>query len=141
MSLTLETPPAEKSIGGARFGRVQLDAWRHHWDLEWVATTTSDRRGGGGVDAAGFDAATQLAFASAGEGTLTVVREETPDRFTVVETVATKPGARTLTLDQRTHRVFLSTAQRGPAPPATASQPRPRPAIVPDTFEVLVMEP
>jgi DNA-binding beta-propeller fold protein YncE len=96
---------------------------------------------GASVDGAAFDAAKQLAFASGGDGTLTVIREETPDKFTVVETVATKPGARTLTLDERTHRIFLTTAQRNPVAPATPDQPHPRPTVVPGTFEVLVVEP
>ena len=96
---------------------------------------------GAGVDGAAFDAAKQLAFASGGDATLTVIHEDTPDKFTVAETVTTKPGARTLTLDERTHRIFLATAQREPAPAATPGQPRPRPAVVPGTFEVLVVEP
>ena len=80
---------------------------------------------GARVDGAAFDAQKQLAFASGGDGTLTVIREETPDKFSVVETVATKPGARTLTLDEQTHRIFLATGQRNVA----------------GTFEVLVVEP
>jgi DNA-binding beta-propeller fold protein YncE len=95
---------------------------------------------GEGVDGAGFDSKAQLAFASAGEGVLTVIREETPDKFTVIETVPTKRGARTMTVDEQTQQVFLSTAQRAPAPPAVAGQPRQRPAILPDTFEVLVLQ-
>ena len=77
---------------------------------------------GSRIDGAAFDAEKQLAFASGGDATLTVIREETPDKFTVAETVTTKPGARTLTLDEQTHRIFLATAQHG-------------------TFEVLVVEP
>jgi hypothetical protein len=96
---------------------------------------------GAGVDGAAFDAAKQLAFASGGDATLTVIHEETPDKFTVAQTVTTKPGARTLTLDERTHRIFLATAQREPAAPATPGQPRARPPVVPGTFEVLVVEP
>jgi len=96
---------------------------------------------GAGVDGAAFDAAKQLAFASGSDATLTVIREETPDKFTVAETVATKPGARTLTLDERSHRIFLATAQRTPAAPPTAEQPHPRATVVPGTFEVLVVEP
>jgi len=96
---------------------------------------------GAGVDGAGFDAVNQVAFAAAGEGMLTVVKEETPDRFTVMENVTTRPGARTMVVDANSHRVFLPTAQRGPAPPATAEQPRPRPVLIPDSFEVLVVEP
>ncbi len=96
---------------------------------------------GSGVDAAAFDNSAQLAFASGGDGTLTVVKEESPNKFSVVETVKTKSGARTMTLDERTHRLYLATAQRGAAPAPTTEQPHPRPAIVPDTFEVLVLEP
>jgi DNA-binding beta-propeller fold protein YncE len=93
------------------------------------------------VDGAGFDPSRQLAYASGGDGTLTVVKEETPDRFSVLETVATKRGARTMAVDEQTHRIFLATAQRNPPPPSTASQPHPRPTVVPGTFEVLVVEP
>jgi DNA-binding beta-propeller fold protein YncE len=96
---------------------------------------------GAGVDGAAFDSAEQLAFASGSDGTLTVIHEDTPDKFTVVETVATRPGARTLTLDEHTHRIFLATAQRNPVPAPTSDQPHPRPTVVPGTFEVLVVEP
>jgi DNA-binding beta-propeller fold protein YncE len=94
---------------------------------------------GRGVDANAFDPATGLGFSSNGDGTLTVIREETPDRWSVVENVPTRKGARTMSLDEKTHTVFLSTAQLGPAPAPTAEQPRPRPAILPDTFTVLVV--
>ncbi len=96
---------------------------------------------GDGVDAARFDAATGLAFASNGEGTLTVIHEETPDSFRVIESVQTQPGARTMELDPVTHRVFLSVASFGPAPAATAQQPRPRRTLVPGSFRVLVLAP
>jgi DNA-binding beta-propeller fold protein YncE len=96
---------------------------------------------GDGVDAAGFDASVQRAFASAGDGILTIIQEHGPDSFSVLETVATKSGARTMTLDEKTHRVFLSTAQRGPRPEPSAEQPRPRAPVIAGTFEVLVVEP
>ena len=95
---------------------------------------------GAGVDGTAFDPATQLAFASNGEGTLTVVHEDAPDRYTVVGTVPTQRGARTLALDERTHRVYTVTAQFGPPPAATPDRPHPRPALVPGTFTVLVVE-
>jgi YVTN family beta-propeller protein len=82
---------------------------------------------GGGVDANAFDPGTQMAFSSNGEGTLTVAKEESPDKFTVLENVATAPRARTMALDEKTHRVFLATAEFGTPPPATAEQPHPRP--------------
>lgn len=94
---------------------------------------------GSGVDGTAFDPATQLAFSANGEGTLTVIREESPDKFTVLENVATQRGARTLTLDARTHKVFTVSAEFGPTPAPTAERPRPRPPILPGTFSLLVL--
>jgi hypothetical protein len=93
------------------------------------------------VDANGFDPGTGLGFSSNGEGTLTVIREETPDRFTVVENAPTRKGARTMALDEKTHSVYLSSAQYGPAPAPTKEQPRPRPTVLPNTFTILVVSP
>jgi DNA-binding beta-propeller fold protein YncE len=81
---------------------------------------------GAGVDAGAFDPSTQLAFASNGEGTITVVHEDSPTRFHVVATAPTRPGARTMALDQRTHRLYTVTS--------------PRPSLVPDTFSLLVLD-
>src|SRR6267143_1351615 len=72
---------------------------------------------GEGVDATGFDPATQLAFASNGEGTLTVVHEESPDKYTVAENVPTKRSARTMGLDLKTHNIFLPAADFDPPAP------------------------
>jgi DNA-binding beta-propeller fold protein YncE len=95
---------------------------------------------GGGVDATAFDAETGLAFASCGEdGVLTVVKEESPDKFNVAETVTTQKGARTMALDQKTHNVFVVTAQFGPPPTPTPDNPHPRRSIVADSFVVLVV--
>ena len=94
---------------------------------------------GGGVDATAFDAGTGLAFASCGEGVLTVVREDSSGKFTVAENVKTERGARTMAVDERTHRVYTVTAQFGPPPAPTADQPHPRPTILPDSFVVLVL--
>jgi len=94
---------------------------------------------GDGPDGAAFDPASELAFSSNGEGTLTVVHEEDPEHFIVVENVATLKSARTLALDEKTHRLFLPAAQFGAAPAATPEQPHPRPPMVPDTFEMLVV--
>lgn len=94
---------------------------------------------GDGVDATNFDPGTNLAFASCGEGVLTVVREESPDKFNVAENVPTQQGARTLALDTKTHNVFVVTAKFGPPPAATADNPHPRRSIVPDSFVVLVV--
>jgi YVTN family beta-propeller protein len=96
---------------------------------------------GQGVDAARFDPATQMAFASNGEGSITVVHEVTPDSMVVAQTVTTKRGARTMELDLRTHRLYTATGDFGPAPAATPAQPRTRPPLLPGTFGVLVLEP
>jgi DNA-binding beta-propeller fold protein YncE len=94
---------------------------------------------GEGVDATTFDAETGLAFASCGEGVLTVVREESPDKFSVAENVPTQSGARTLALDAKTHNIAVVTAKFGPPPAATADNPHPRRTILPDSFVVLVV--
>jgi DNA-binding beta-propeller fold protein YncE len=94
---------------------------------------------GEGVDATTFDPETGLAFASCGEGVLTVVKEESPDKFSVAENVPTKRGARTLALDAKTHNIFVVTADFGPRPEPTADNPHPRPAMLPDSFVVLVV--
>ncbi len=94
---------------------------------------------GDGVDATAFDPETGLAFASCGEGVLTVVHEDSPDKFSVAENVPTKRGARTMALDPVKHRIFLVTAEFGPPPAPTAAVPHPRPTILPDSFVVLVV--
>jgi DNA-binding beta-propeller fold protein YncE len=65
------------------------------------------------VDATAFDAATKLIFNSNGEGTVTVIHEDSPDKYSIVETVKTAPRAKTMALDPKTHRLFLSTAENG----------------------------
>jgi len=90
-------------------------------------------------DAAAYDKKRGFAFSSNGEGTLSVVHEDSADRYTVVQSVATQRGARTMALDEATGKVYLVTADFGPAPPATAEQPHPRPALIPDSFVVLVV--
>src|SRR5204863_5996740 len=96
---------------------------------------------GAGVDACAFDEKTQLAFSSNGEGNVTIVKEETPEKFTVVQTLKTEPRARTMALDPGTHRIYLASAKSRP-PPAPAPDASPgRPAIVPDTFKLLVYGP
>lgn len=97
---------------------------------------------GGFADGAGFDPGAGLAFASAGEGTLTIVHEDTPNRFTVVQTLATERGARTMTVNENTHRVYLSTATYVEAAPASAGTPAgPRFTAVPGSYKLLVVEP
>jgi len=93
---------------------------------------------GDGVDANSFDPGAGLAFASCGEGVLTVVKEESPTKFTVLENVPTQQGARTMALDEKTHNVVVVTAKFGPPPAPTADNPHPRRTILPDSFVVLV---
>lgn len=93
---------------------------------------------GDGVDATAFDPGTGLAFASCGEGVLTVVKEDSPGKFSA-ENVTTQQGARTMALDTKTHNVFVVTAKFGPPPAATADNPHPRRSIAPDSFVVLVL--
>jgi DNA-binding beta-propeller fold protein YncE len=95
---------------------------------------------GAGTDAAGYDPGTKLAFASNGDGTLTVVRQESADKYSVLENVSTQPRSRTMTLDTATHRLYLSGALFGPAPAATPEQPRPRPVMEPGSFMVQILE-
>ena len=93
------------------------------------------------MDANRFDPGTQLAFSSNGDGTLTVVHEDSPDKYTVVDNVATARGARTMELDPDTHAIFLVTADFGPPPAATTENPHPRPTMLPGSFKLLVVEP
>jgi YVTN family beta-propeller protein len=93
---------------------------------------------GEGPDAAAFDAKNKLAFSSNGEGTLTVVDASKPD-FPAIQNLTTQKGARTMTFDSANGRAYLTTAQFGPRPAPTAQAPHPRPAILPDSFTVLVV--
>jgi DNA-binding beta-propeller fold protein YncE len=93
---------------------------------------------GEGADAARFDPATGLAFASNGEGTVTIAHEDSPDHLTVVQTLTTTRSARTMTLDPTTHRIYLSAADYEATPAPAAGAPRQRPRTVPGSFRVLV---
>ncbi len=93
---------------------------------------------GDGPDAAGYDPKAQLAFSSnGGDGTLSVV--DAAHGFKNIEQVPTQRGARTMTYDESADRVYVVTAEFGPRPEPTAAMPRPRPAIVPDSFSVVVI--
>jgi DNA-binding beta-propeller fold protein YncE len=88
---------------------------------------------GDGVDANAFDPGTDLAFASCGDGTVTIAHEDSPDHLTVVQTLKTERGARTMTIDPTTHKIYLASAKfEEPAP----GQRRGR--IVPGSFKILV---
>jgi YVTN family beta-propeller protein len=96
---------------------------------------------GDGPDAAAYDPGSKLVFSSNGSGTLTVVGQSSPDKYSVLENVPTERSARTMTLDTKTHKIYLSAAQLGATPEATADNPHPRPKIVPDSFHLLVVSP
>ncbi|CAN5358460.1 hypothetical protein BH10ACI1_BH10ACI1_01710 [soil metagenome] len=93
---------------------------------------------GEGTDAAAFDPNTNLVFSSNGECNMTIVREDSKDKYSVVETITTQRGARTMTIDTKTHKLYLATAQFGETPVPTKENPRPRPTIVPNSFVILV---
>jgi len=89
------------------------------------------------TDASGFDPGTGLAFASCREGVLSIIHEDSPDKYSKVADVKTEFGARTMALDLKTHHVFVVTADFKPAPAPTADNPHPRPPTVPGTFRIL----
>jgi YVTN family beta-propeller protein len=91
---------------------------------------------GEGVDAGRFNPKTQEVFMSCGEGVLTVVHEDSPDKYTVQQNLATVKGARTMAMDKENNVVYLVTAQRVSTPPA----PGQRPAMVPGSFELIVVK-
>ena len=93
---------------------------------------------GQGVDANAFDPDTRLAFSSCGEGNVTIAHEDTPDTLTVVQTLATERGARTMALDPKTHRIYLATARFEAQSEPVAGTPRQRPKIVPGSMKILV---
>ncbi len=93
---------------------------------------------GNGPDAAGYDAKAKLAFSSNGDGTLTVIDAAGSD-YKALQNLQTERGARTMTLDPSTGKVYVVTAQFGPRPAPTADNPRPRPAVVPNSFTVIVL--
>jgi DNA-binding beta-propeller fold protein YncE len=86
-------------------------------------------------DGALYDPATKLAFSSNIDATLTVVRQEGKDKYSVPDTVQTEPGARTMAMDMKTHTLYLSSANFGPKPEGSRF-----PSVIPDTFKVLILK-
>ena len=93
---------------------------------------------GNGPDAAGWNAAGKLAFASSGDGVLSVVDAGAPG-YPTIESLPTQRGARTMAYDSAADRVYLASAEFGPAPAPTATNPRPRPAVLPGSFSIIVV--
>jgi YVTN family beta-propeller protein len=94
---------------------------------------------GEGVDANRFDPGTGYAFASCGDGTITVAHEDSPDKLTPVDMIQTQRGARTMEFDPKSHDLYTVTAEFGPEPPAEPGQRRRRPPILPDTFTLILV--
>jgi len=86
---------------------------------------------GAGVDAVAFDPETKLIFCSCGDGTVTIIKELTPDSYSVIQTLQTQGGARTMALDLKTHKIYLSVAERVQGTRKA----------VPGTFKLLVYKP
>jgi YVTN family beta-propeller protein len=93
---------------------------------------------GDGPDAAGWSAAHRLAFASSGDGILSVIDAGTPE-YKTIESLPTQRSARTMAYDPATDRIYLVAAEFGPRPDPTPDNPRPRPTMVPGSFSVLVV--
>jgi outer membrane protein assembly factor BamB len=91
---------------------------------------------GAGVDGAGYDARSGDAFASAADGTLTVIHQDTPDKYSVIQTLQTQPGSRNMGLDPATHKIFIAAAKFGPAPTGG----RGRGPVLPGSFGLLIVE-
>jgi YVTN family beta-propeller protein len=93
---------------------------------------------GDGPDAAGFSDAHSLVFIPSRDGILSVIDAAAPS-FPTIESLTTQAGARTMTYDPSTDRVYLITADLGPRPDPTPANPRPRPPVIPGTFTVIVV--
>lgn len=96
---------------------------------------------GEGCDGVKFDPTLKRAYASNGEGTMTVVQEVDKDNFKVLENITTAPGARTLAVDIKSHHIYTPAAEFNPAPAATADNPHPRRSPKPDSFYVMDIAP
>lgn len=93
---------------------------------------------GSGPDDSAYDPETRLIYTSNGDGTVSIIQQETPDKYSVLETVRTAPGARNMALDPKTKKIFLPLSDREPPPPPTAQTPNPRGNFIPGTFRVLI---
>jgi hypothetical protein len=125
----------ERLFSGCRSGVMAVSDYRNGR----VVTTLPIGRG---VDGAAYDPLLHDAFASNADGTLTVIHQDGPNEYHVVENVQTAQGARNMGLDAASHRLFVVSAKFGPAPAeSTATNPRRRPPVLPGSFMVMVVEP
>jgi DNA-binding beta-propeller fold protein YncE len=127
VSLAMDTANRRLFVGCRSKMLVVMDA-----DTGKVVATASI---GDRVDAGGYDAETKLVFNSCGDGTVSVFRQESPDTYSPVETIKTRPGSKTMGLDPKTHRLFLPAVEYKAA---DAGAPKARPTPVPGSFVVLV---
>src|SRR5262249_9112588 len=93
---------------------------------------------GAGPDDSSYDPETRIVYISNGDGTVSIIQQDSPDNYSVLETLKTATGARNMALDLKTKRIFLPISDREPAPAPTAQTPNPRGAVIPGTFRVLV---
>jgi len=105
-----------------------------NYDNGKVVTTVPT---GEGTDGVAFDSELKRAYASNGEGTMTVVQEENENTFKVLQNFPTQKGARTIAVNSKTHKIYLPTAEYGEPPAPTAERPHPRPPIKSGTFTIL----
>ena len=112
----------------------------------WMVVTNTDNGHnvatvpiGASPDGVRYDAARHLVFSSNGEGTLSILEQKSPNKYETLQTLDTQDGARTLALDNKTGKVYLVTASFGPPPEPTLQNPSPRPALLPNSFVVLVV--
>ena len=95
---------------------------------------------GDGCDGVAFDAKKKMIFASNGEGTITVIKENKSNDFSVSQTIVTQKGARTITINNLTGQLYTPTASFGARPEPTAENPKPRPTLIPNSFTIFVAE-
>ena len=134
VSMAIDTKH-QRLFSGCRSGVMAISDYRNGRLITTVPI-------GRGVDGAGYDPVTRDAYASNVDGTLTVIHQDTPDTYHVVENVQTAQGARNMGLDPASHRIYVVSAKYGPVPAeSTATNLRRRPPILPGTFTVMVVEP
>jgi len=96
---------------------------------------------GDSVDGCAYDYGNKRIYASCGDGNLTIVQQVNADKYKLLGNLPTMKGARTISVSQRNHHIYIPAAERGDAPEPTAENPHPRPAVKPNTFVILDIEP
>jgi DNA-binding beta-propeller fold protein YncE len=128
VSMAIDTA-GQRLFSGCRGGSLLVSDYRAGKALTTLPIGT-------GVDGAGFDPAAHDVFASNADGTLTVIHQDDPDHYRVMQTLATPTGSRNMGLDPTTHRIFVASAKFGAAPAGG----RGRAPVVPGSFAILVIE-